>query len=161
MGHAFTSVAWQGSIAVEAMSTADGRIQGALDGVEKAGSDSSPSWFGILVSQDNRAELIFERLDGKLLVYAKPLSHELLRDIAEYAATDRRWIRLIPTDDNASVDVEDWIMHEAVAFATRGGQSLARRTIKQLLRNFDGRVVMVMRAAVPTLRHFVFRTMTS
>ncbi len=62
---------WQGSIAVEAMSTADGRIQVAADGVYGVRSYLLPSRFGILVSQDNRAELSIERLDGKLLRYAE------------------------------------------------------------------------------------------
>ncbi len=90
VGHAFTSVTWQGSIAVEAMSTADGRIQGAADGVHEVHSDLSPPRFGILVSQDNRAELSFERLLGKLLMYAEPLRHNLSIDVAEEAAIKQR-----------------------------------------------------------------------
>ncbi len=77
MGHAFTSVAWQDSIAIEAMCTTDGRIQGVVDGAHGGVGLRSPSWFGILISQDNRAELFFGRLNGKLLVYAEPLSHSL------------------------------------------------------------------------------------
>ncbi len=144
VGHAFTGVRRPCSIAVGSMSTEGGRIQSATITVNKVDSGQSPSWFGILGSQDNKAELIFERLNGKLLIYAEPLHHNLLIDIAEYAALERRWVRLIPTSDEATVDVEDWIMREAVALAGNVGMTKTFHTIRQLLRNFDERVAMVM-----------------
>mgnify|MGYP000742122475 CR=1 FL=1 len=70
-GNALTSITKRSSIAKEAMCTEGVRIHGAVDDVEEAAGVYSPSWFGILVSQDNRAELSLERLDGKLLRYAE------------------------------------------------------------------------------------------
>ena len=133
VGHAFTNVRRPCSIAVGSMSTEGGRIQSGTSTVDKAGREQSPSWFGILGSQDKKAELIFERLNGKLLIYAEPLHHNLLIDIAEYAALERRWARLIPTSDEATVDVEDWIMREAVALADNVGMTKTIHTIRQLL----------------------------